>query len=77
MLHRLYLSLFWLLVTFGVLVTGGAAIVQAHDHVVIGEDRECFIASKKAEATVQDDPGDWVDEQGRPRRTWASYPTAV
>ncbi|OJH41009.1 hypothetical protein [Cystobacter ferrugineus] len=46
MLHRLYLSAFWLLAAFGVLVTGGVALVQAHDHVVVAEERSCFLAEK-------------------------------
>ncbi len=43
MLYRLYLSLLWLLIAFGVLVTSGVAIVQVHDHIVVAEDRACFV----------------------------------
>lgn len=42
--YRLYLSALWLLAVTGALACGSVLVVQLHDHVVVREDRACFVA---------------------------------
>ncbi|MBN1209173.1 MAG: hypothetical protein JXB05_30225 [Myxococcaceae bacterium] len=78
MLHRIYLSVLWLFVTGGVATVCGVAVVQVHDHVVVGEDRECFtkVFAEHIKAGVDDweeepfDPDAFLrgDSQSQPKR---------
>ncbi|WP_224373072.1 hypothetical protein [Hyalangium versicolor] len=46
MLHRLYLSLLWLLIAMGGLTVAATVTIQVHDHSVLEEARKCFLSAK-------------------------------